>query len=67
MRTAISARPSSGIPLRCANPRSLLMLDIVSDAVRAAALAPDDRAALDITGDALRRLADLARAEVQHG
>ncbi|AOI78030.1 hypothetical protein [Burkholderia sp. NRF60-BP8] len=67
MRTAISARPSSVVPLRCAEPRSLLFLEIVSDAVRAAALAPTDRAALDITGDALRRLADLARAEVAHG
>ncbi|MDN7741606.1 hypothetical protein FBX98_11437 [Burkholderia sp. SJZ115] len=67
LRTAIPARPSSGAPLRCAEPRSLLMLHIVSDAVRAAALAPSDRVALDIAGDALRRLADLARAEVSHG
>ncbi|WP_279608764.1 hypothetical protein [Burkholderia gladioli] len=43
------------------------MLHIVSDAVRAVALAPSDRVALDIAGDALRRLADLARAEVNHG
>ncbi|MCW5118616.1 hypothetical protein B7L17_011665 [Burkholderia cenocepacia] len=58
-------RPAA--PLRSASPQSVEMLRIVSDAVRAAALAPTDRAALDVTGDALRRLADLARAEVAHG
>ena len=36
----------------------------VNRALRAAALAPTYQDALDITGDALRRLADLARAEV---
>ncbi|WP_186071639.1 hypothetical protein [Burkholderia gladioli] len=67
LRTAIPARPSSGAPLRCAEPRGLLMLHIVSDAMRAAALAPSDRVAIDIAGDALRRLAELIRGEVSHG
>nr|WP_244121272.1 hypothetical protein [Burkholderia gladioli] len=67
LRTAIPARPSSGAPLCCAEPRSPLILHIVSDAIRAAALAPSDRAALDIAGDALRRLAGLTRAEVSYG
>ncbi|MFT4063354.1 hypothetical protein [Paraburkholderia sp.] len=35
--------------------------------IRAAALAPTYQNALDVTGDALRRLADLSRAEVSHG
>ncbi|WP_124083931.1 hypothetical protein [Burkholderia gladioli] len=67
LRTAIPARPSSGAPLRCAEPRSLLMLHIVSDAMRAAALASSDRVALDIAGDVLRRLAELIRGEVSYG
>lgn len=67
LRTAILARPSSGVPLRCAEPRSLLMLHIVSDAMRATALASSDRVALDIAGDALRRLAELIRGEVSYG
>lgn len=37
---------------------------IAREALRKAALAPTDQNALDITGEALRRLADLARAEV---
>jgi len=56
-----------GITYGSQTPNSIDVLSIVSDAVRAAALAPNDRVALDITGDALRRLADLARAEAQHG
>jgi hypothetical protein len=40
---------------------------IVKDSLRDAATAPTYIAALDITGDALRRLAELARAEVHHG
>nr|WP_257835077.1 hypothetical protein [Burkholderia glumae] len=67
LRTAIPARPSSGAPLRCAEPRSPLILHIVSDAIRATALASSDRAALDVAGDALCRLAELTRAEVRHG
>lgn len=67
LRTAIPARPSSGVSLRCAEPRSPLILHIVSDAIRAAALAPSDRAALDVAGDALRHLAELTRAEVSYG
>ncbi|WP_185723470.1 hypothetical protein [Burkholderia stagnalis] len=42
-------------------------LEIIRAALRAAALASSDGAALDVTGDALRRLAELARAEVRHG
>lgn len=41
-----------------------LALRVIRDALRTAALAPTDQDALDITGEALRRLADLARAEV---
>lgn len=52
-------------------PRSLLIVidvrSICVDALRAAALASSDRDALDVAGDALRRLADLAREEVRHG
>ena len=40
---------------------------IIREALRAAALAPTYQDALDVTGDALRRLADLARAEVSRG
>ncbi|NLP62312.1 hypothetical protein NH14_014230 [Paraburkholderia sacchari] len=42
-------------------------LEIIRAALRAAALAPSDSAALDATGDALRRLAELARVEVCNG
>lgn len=48
------------------SPESTLVLAIVSTALRAAALAPTYQDALDVTGDALRRLAELARAEVRH-
>ncbi|WP_179952334.1 hypothetical protein [Burkholderia sp. MSMB0856] len=41
-------------------------LEIIRNALRAAALAPSDRDALDATGDALRQLADLARIEAGH-
>ncbi|VWC01018.1 hypothetical protein BLA6860_04833 [Burkholderia lata] len=41
-------------------------LEIIRNALRAAALAPTDSDALDVAGDALRRLADLARIEVRH-
>jgi hypothetical protein len=40
---------------------------IVQDALRDAATAPTVFDALDVTGDALRRLAELARSEVFHG
>lgn len=53
----ISARPE----------QSQLPLEIIRAALRAAALAPSDAAALDATGEALRRLAELARAEVCNG
>jgi len=39
--------------------------EIIRTALRSAALAPTVFDALDVTGDALRRLADMARAEVQ--
>lgn len=42
------------------------VLAIVSNALRAAALASSDRAALDVAGDALRRIAELAAAEVRY-
>lgn len=42
-------------------------IEIIRAALRAAALAPSDAAALDATGEALRRLAELSRGEVRHG
>lgn len=56
MAVKASARPE----------QTLSPLEIIRNALRAAALAPSDRAALDVTGDALRQLADLERAEVPH-
>lgn len=53
-----------GITYRSQTQNSLRTLAIISDALRAAALAQSDRAALDVTGDALRRLADLAPVSV---
>lgn len=51
-------------------PRSLLIVvdvrAICVDALRRAALAPTYQDALDVTGDALRHLAQLARTEVRH-
>jgi hypothetical protein len=46
--------------------QTLSSLEIIRNALRAAALAPTDRAALDTVGDALRQLADLVRVEVRH-
>jgi len=57
MRPAIPARPE----------HQQTPLEIIRNALRAAALAPSDRAALDVAGAALGRLADLAKAEVQNG
>lgn len=54
MRPNVLARPEQ--------PRS--PLEIIRAALRAAALAPTYQDALDATGDALRRLAEIARAEV---
>lgn len=48
-----------------AHPR--LPLEIIRAALRDAATAPTVYDALDVTGDALRRLAEFARAEVHHG
>ncbi|UTV54794.1 hypothetical protein [Burkholderia arboris] len=42
-------------------------LEIIRAALREAALAPTYQDALDVTGDALRRLAEIARSEVLHG
>jgi len=42
-------------------------LEIIRAALREAATAPTVYDALDVTGDALRRLAEIARAEVSHG
>jgi hypothetical protein len=68
MRANALARPEQPqFPLRSAAPASLRVLQIIADAARTAALAPSDRDALDVTGEALRRLAELARAEVLHG
>lgn len=39
-------------------------IQIINRALRAAAVAPTYQDALDVTGDALRLLAELARAEV---
>ncbi|WP_449412590.1 hypothetical protein [Pandoraea soli] len=65
MRQHPHAHPS-GITYRTQTPNSVRALAIISDALRAAALAQTDRAALDVTGDALHRLADLARMEASH-
>lgn len=42
-------------------------LEIVRTALRDSAVAPTYPDALDVTGEALRRLAELARAKVRHG
>ncbi|WP_177313505.1 hypothetical protein [Burkholderia ubonensis] len=51
-------------------PRHLLIVidarAICIDALRRAALAPTYQDALDVAGDALRYIAELARAEVRH-
>ncbi|WP_182910080.1 hypothetical protein [Burkholderia pseudomallei] len=46
---------------------ALPSLEIIRAALRDAATAPTVYDALDVTGDALRRLGELARAEVRHG
>ena len=69
--TRVSILVSGGRPMRPnapARPEQLQSsLEIIRTALRAAALAPTDQVALDVTGDALRRLAEIARAEVAHG
>lgn len=52
-------------PARPEQPQS--PLEIIRAALRTAALAPTDQVALDVTGEALRRLAEIAREEVSHG
>ncbi|WP_174971433.1 hypothetical protein [Pandoraea morbifera] len=42
-------------------------IEIIRAALREAATAPTVFDALDVTGEALRRLAELAQAEVAHG
>jgi hypothetical protein len=51
-------------PAHSGQPQSPLA--IIRDALRAAALAPTVSDALDVTGDALLHLAELARTEVSH-
>lgn len=53
------------IPARPEHPQS--PLEIIRAALRDAATAPTVYDALDVTGDALRRLAELVRVEVRHG
>ncbi|UTV55791.1 hypothetical protein [Burkholderia arboris] len=66
MRQLRHAHTPGTLAHRNHSPESTLVLAIVSTALRAAALAPTYQDALDVTGDALRRLAELARAEVRH-
>ncbi|BAN22370.1 putative uncharacterized protein [Caballeronia insecticola] len=54
-------------PARPEQTQSPIQLEIIQHALRAAATAPTVFDALDITGDALRQLGELARAEVLHG
>lgn len=55
----ISARPEqTQLPIN--------LPEFVNRALRAAALAPTYQDALDVAGDALRRLAEISRAEVHH-
>lgn len=56
MRTAVFARPEQ--------PET--PLEIIRAALRDAATAPTVVDALDVTGEALRRLGEIARAEVSH-
>lgn len=56
--------PTPGITYRSQTQNSLRTLAIISDALRAAVLAKTDPAALDVTGEALLRLADLVPKSV---
>lgn len=62
LKPAYGGRTLRHIPARPEQTQS--SLEIIRIALRAAALAPTVFDALDVTGDALRRLAELARAEV---
>lgn len=53
------------VPARPEQPQS--PIEIIRITLRDAATAPTVYDALDVTGDALRRLAEIARAEVHHG
>lgn len=55
------------LPISALSGQSSLILSIVRDALRAAATADTYQDALDATGEALRRVAELAKAEVTHG
>lgn len=57
-------RRSPARPEPASLPNTLTQL--VNDALRAAALAPTANAALDVCGEALVRLAEVARTEVHH-
>ncbi|WP_061174052.1 hypothetical protein [Caballeronia pedi] len=64
MRPAIPARPEQTRPLV-----PLVYIDIIQcaqHALREATLAASDLDALDIAGNALRQLVDIARAEARH-
>jgi hypothetical protein len=52
------------IPARPEHTQS--QLEIIRVALRDAAIAPTVFDALDVTGEALRRLAELAKSEVRH-
>ncbi|WP_175938255.1 hypothetical protein [Caballeronia sp. BCC1704] len=54
------------IPARPEQSQSPAPLDIIQRALRDAATAPTVFDALDIAGDALRQLGEIARAEVRH-
>jgi hypothetical protein len=55
------------LPTHALSGQSPLILSIVREALRAAATADTYQDALDATGDALRRVAELAQSEVRHG
>ncbi len=52
------------VPARSEHPQSLI-LEIINEALRDATTAPTIIDALDVTGEALRILADLVRVEVR--
>ena len=66
LRYARPPRAVLHLPVRAPTaPRSIQeqILDTVSLAVRQASMAPSDRSALDIVGDALRRVAELLKPD----
>jgi hypothetical protein len=61
----VGGRTMSRTPARPQSTHQLIE-QITKEALRNAALAPTYQDALDVTGDALRRLAELAKMEVHH-